>query len=63
MTPAKAKALLVALGSALLTAAPYLPPGWSVAAAAVGGLLGGAALLRRPGDVRVVDVGKVAVPK
>lgn len=46
------KATLTLVGSALVTAAAYLPPPWSIVAAAVGGLLGGKALLQRPGDVK-----------
>lgn len=54
MTPAKTKALLVAIGSGLVTAAPFLPMPWAGLAFTVGGLLGGKALLKRPGDVRAV---------
>lgn len=63
MTPTKSKALLVTIGSGLVTAAAYLPMPWALLAATVGGLLGGSALVRRPGDVKVLDVGKVPVPK
>jgi hypothetical protein len=63
MTPTKIKALLVAIGSGLVTAAPFLPMPWAALAFIVGGALGGSALVRRPGDVRVVDVGKVPLPK
>ena len=51
-SPIVAKSTLVLLGSGLLTASPYLPPPWGLIAAAVGGLLGGKALLKRPGDVK-----------
>ncbi len=47
------KTVLVAIGSALLTAAPFLPGHWSVVAAGIGGLLNGKALLKRPGDAKV----------
>lgn len=48
------KTLLVTIGSALITAAPFVPgPAWLPGAMFVlGGLLGGKALLKRPGDVR-----------
>ena len=44
------KATLTLIGSALITAAAYLPAPWSIVASAVGGLLGGSALIKRPGD-------------
>ncbi len=50
--PTTSKALLVTIGSALLTAAPFLPGHWSAIAAAIGGLLNGKALFKRPGDVK-----------
>ena len=46
------KATLTTIGSVLVTASVYLTPPWSVIAATVGGLLGGAALIKRPGDVK-----------
>lgn len=52
ISPVAGQATLVALGSGLITAAAYLPEPWGLIAAALGGLLGGKALLRRPGDVR-----------
>lgn len=54
MTPAKLKALLTLVGSALVTAALYLPAPWQLVAATVGGLLGGSALIRRPGDEKAL---------
>ncbi len=63
MTPAKIKALLVTIGSGLVTAAPFLPMPWAGLAFTIGGILGGSALVRRPGDVRKLDVGKVPLPK
>ncbi len=50
MTAAKLKALLTLVGSGLVTASFYLPAPWQLIAATVGGLLGGSALIRRPGD-------------
>lgn len=53
-SPAASKTVLVTLGTALITGAPYVPLPWlSGLMFVVGGLLGGKALLRRPGDVRV----------
>ena len=52
MTPLFSKATLTTIGSILVTAAVYLAPPWSVLAATIGGLLGGAALIKRPGDVK-----------
>lgn len=49
------KTVLVTVGSALVTVAAYLPHPWALVAAAVGGLLGGKALLKRPGDVKVTQ--------
>lgn len=54
------KVTLTGLGTALVTVAGYLaflplPPAWAWLPAAlgtVGGLLGGKALLQRPGDVK-----------
>lgn len=57
------KCILTTLGAALVGAAPTLPPPWGLIAATLGGLLGGGALVRRPGDIKVVDVAKVPVPK
>lgn len=51
-SPVPAQALLVTIGSGLITAAVYLPMPWALFAATVGGLLGGKALLKRPGDVK-----------
>lgn len=62
MTPTQIKTLLVTLGSGLVTAAPFLPMPWAAVAFTLGGALGGSALVRRPGDVRVLDVGKVPLP-
>lgn len=45
------KGTFITIGSALITASPFLPSPWSIVAAAVGGLLGGKELLRRSGDV------------
>lgn len=47
------KTILVTIGSALVTAAPYLPMPWAGVAFTLGGLLGGSALVKRPGDVKV----------
>ncbi len=46
------KAILVTIGSVLLSASPFLPGHWSLVAAGIGGLLNGKALLQRPGDVK-----------
>lgn len=51
--PAVSKTILVTIGSALVTAAPFLPMPWQGVAFTIGGLLGGSALVKRPGDVRV----------
>jgi hypothetical protein len=53
-SPIVAQSTLVVIGSGLVTAAAYLPPPWGLIVAAVGGLLGGKALLKRPGDVKAV---------
>ncbi len=47
------KTLLVTIGSALVTGAAFLPMPWAGIAFTLGGLLGGKALLKRPGDVAV----------
>ena len=63
-SPVAVKSALVSIGSVLITAAAYLqmapvlPPrlAWlPLAMAGVGGLLGGKALLKRPGDVKAVQ--------
>lgn len=46
----KTKATLVTLGTILATAGPFLPGIWGYIATGIGGLLGGGALIRRPGD-------------
>lgn len=55
MKPVTSKSILVSIGTVLVTASAYLPPPWAILAATVGGLLGGSALVRRPGDVKAVD--------
>ena len=50
MTATKLKAILTLVGSALVTASVYLPHPWALVAATMGGLFGGSALIRRPGD-------------
>jgi hypothetical protein len=47
-----AKVALTAVGTALVSAAPFLPPPWGIIAGILGGVLGGSALVRRPGDVK-----------
>lgn len=51
-SPVINKTILVTIGSALVTAAPYLPAPWQGVAFVLGGLLGGSALVKRPGDVK-----------
>lgn len=51
-SPIVNKTILVTIGSGLVTAAAYLPPPWGLLAATIGGLLGGSALVKRPGDVK-----------
>lgn len=63
MTNTTSKTILTAVAGTLVSAAPFLPMPWAILAATLGGLLGGGAHIRRPGDVRVVDVGKVKVPR
>lgn len=62
-SPIIARSTLVVIGSGLITVAPFLPMPWAAVAFTLGGALGGSALVRRPGDVRRLDVGKVPVPK
>lgn len=52
-SPVVNKTILVTIGSVLVTAAPYLPMPWAGVAFTLGGLLGGSALVKRPGDVKV----------
>jgi hypothetical protein len=52
-TPVVQQSFLVAIGSGLVTYAAFLPMPWAGIAFTVGGLLGGKALLKRPGDVKV----------
>ncbi len=63
MKPIVSKSVLVTIGSGLVTAAAYLPMPWALLAATVGGLLGGGALVKRPGDIKPVDVQKLPVPR
>lgn len=63
MTNTTAKSILTVVAGALVAAAPFLPGAWSAVALVLGGALGGGAHIRRPGDVRVVDVQKVPVPR
>lgn len=55
-SPAARQAILVTIGSALVTAAPFVVvpslPWLQGLMFTVGGLLGGKALLQRPGDVK-----------
>jgi hypothetical protein len=51
--PVVSQSLLVAIGSGLVTYAAFLPMPWAGLAFTIGGLLGGKALLKRPGDVKV----------
>lgn len=54
--PLVSKSVLVAVGSGLITGAPFVPVPWlSGLMFVVGGLLGGKALLKRPGDVKAVQ--------
>jgi hypothetical protein len=63
MKPVLSKSALVAIGGALVAVGLALPHPWGVVLGAVGGLLKGGALLKRPGDVKIVDVNKVQVPR
>lgn len=51
-SPLVNKTILVTIGSVLVTAAPFIPMPWQGLAFALGGLLGGSALVKRPGDVK-----------
>lgn len=53
MNPTLTKTILTIIGGALVAAAPTLPPPWGIVASTIGGLLGGGALFRRPGDAPV----------
>jgi predicted TIM-barrel enzyme len=49
------KTALVAIGTAMVTGAPFVPVPWlSGLLFTLGGLLGGKALLKRPGDVKAL---------